>query len=397
MHAAGARLLPALGLLGLALLAACQDPSGVGLGLIGEEGNEPNVTVLPADSVYLTDQPDFTGGYADGTTPVQQRVLVGAVMDATFGDASAAAYVDVRPPNTTPSGFLDRTITSATLRLVRDYVYGDSTSTLDLALYEVADAWSPVNAESDTVFDVGQCLATYDVTASDTLVTLPLPSSWVSANDAALRGDSVLTDIHGFALRLEEGAPGGAVVGFDATRSRLRLTTAQDTVDYLLREVFTHVERGAPAPPSGDLLFLRGGASEGIAVTLPYDEVGASAVSRAVFRLTADPSELDAGMLSRSLPETLGLVGVTASGSKILLASATPDEDTDTYTFSSGTLTNVVQDAVVGNQLYERYLIIPSQSPATLDVLPTVTGPAPGQGESERRPRLVLTVVPAAD
>src|SRR5690606_5866684 len=262
---------------------------------------------------------------------------------------------------------------------------------------EVAEAWNPVGAEADTAFAAGDLLATYDVPAADTLVVLPLPDSWVSANDEALRGDSVLTAVHGFKLLLEEGAPGGAVVGFDALRSRLRLTTSEDTVDYLLREVFTHVERGDAAAPPGDIVVMRDGAGEALAVTLPSEGVGAAAVARAVFRLDADPSLLDGGLLARSLPDGLGLVGVTESGTRLLIAETELDEGASSYAFTSVALTRVIQDAVLGEPLFVRYLVVPSQSPLALDVLPVVVGPPPGQGEAERRPRLVLTVVPAAD
>lgn len=397
MPAAGVRLLLLPGLLTVALLAACQDPSGVGLNIIGEEGNDPNTIVAPADTLFLTDEAEVTGGFADGTTPVQERFLVGAVTDPTFGDVSAEAYLDVRPPNTLPEGFTDRTITSATLRLFRDYAYGDTTATLDLALFDVDADWSPAGAEADTSFAVGARVADYEVQADDSLYTLALPSSWVSANEAALRGDSVLTEFSGFHLRLADGTPGGAVVGIEAPRSRLRLTTAEDTVEYPLREVFTNIQRGDALPVSDDVVVLRDGGGEALAVTLPIEGLDDAAVARAVFRLSADPSLLEGGGLTRALPEQLVLIGVTAEGSRLLLGSAQRGTDSGLYDFSSGTFTNVIQDALIGEPLFERYLIAPLQSPVTLDVLPVVAGPAPGEGDPDRRPRLVLTVVPPAD
>src|SRR5690606_31378555 len=159
------------------------------------------------------------------------------------------------------------------------------------------------------------------------------------------------------------GAPGGAVVGFDALRSRLRLTTSEDTVDYLLREVFTHVERGDAAAPPGDVVVMRDGAGEALAVTLPSEGVGAAAVARAVFRLDADPSLLDGGLLARSLPDGLGLVGVTESGTRLLIAETELDEGASSYAFTSVALTRVIQDAVLGEPLFVRYLVVPSQSP----------------------------------
>jgi hypothetical protein len=398
MRSPGARRSLFLGLLALGLLAACQDPSGVGLGLIDEEGGDPNLVLLLPDSLVVAETEDVTGGFADGTLPAQERVLVGAVVDLDFGDVRAEAYLDVRPPVTVPSGFTERTITSATLRLARDYVYGDSTATLDLALYEIAaDDWSPVGAGADTSFAVGDLLGTYDVAASDTLSSLRLPDAWVEANDELLRSDSAAAALDGFQLRLADGAPGGAVVGFDAVSSSLRVTTAEDTVDYPLREVFTHVERGDAAPPSDDVLVLRDGASEALRFTIPFDALGDVAVARASFRLTPDPDLLNAGGLARALPPELILLGVTASEVRLSLATAELDATNGTYSFTSGSLASAVQDAVLGSSIFVHYEVEPVRDPATVGVLPVVVGPAPGEGEDERRPRLVLTVVPVAD
>lgn len=388
----------ALGLLAVLLLAACQDPSGVGLELIGEEGNDPNVTVAVTDSLWIGAFDDLTGGFADGSPPAQSSLFAGAVTDPTFGDLRADAYLDFRPPPTVPSGFRDRTITSATIRLVRDGVLGDSTVTLDMALHEVAASWNPALAASDTTFAVGDLLATYDVPAAgtdqDTVVALALPASWVSDNDALLRSDSVTTALDGFRLSLEDGAFGGAVLGFNAAASRLRLTTSEDTVDYFLREVFTHVERAdAPAPPP-DRILLRDGTSEALAFTLPLDSVGEVAVARAILRLYVDTELLSAGMLDRELPEQLTLYAATDDDIRLVLAVGDYDEDAEAYFFTSSTLTQVVQDAVLGTDFFVRFEVAPSRSPSTLGVVPIVTGPAPGEGEADRRPRLVLTVIP---
>lgn len=397
MPFAGVRASSLLALAALALFAACQDPSGVGLGLIDEEGGDPNRAILLSDSLSITDGEDVTGGFAvEGDPFEQERVLVGAATDPDFGDVRAEAYFDIRQP-VTPSGFADQPLTSATLRLARDYVYGDSAAALALALYEVAASWNPVGAEADTAFAVGDRIAAYDVTGSDTLFALALPDDWVSANGALLQSDSVQTAFDGFQLRLDDGALGGAVVGFATEESVLRLTTAEDTVEYALREVFTHIERSlAPFAPT-DALVLRDGTGEGLSFTLPPDTLGDVAVARATFRLAADASLLDRGGLTRALPPALALRGITASGGRTVLATTELNEADATYTFSSRTLADVIQDAVLGVATFVRYEIAPFTSPATVGVLPVVTGPVPGQGEAERRPRFELTIVPASN
>jgi len=60
----------------LLLATGCDDPSAVGIGLIGEEGL-PVTVRLPADSVLTASQKDRTGNTA--------RVLAGRVADPLVG------------------------------------------------------------------------------------------------------------------------------------------------------------------------------------------------------------------------------------------------------------------------------------------------------------------------
>lgn len=383
-------------LLASGLLTACQDPSAVGLELIGEEGGDPNVTVLAADSVALAPQEDVTGGFADGLSPVQTRTLVGAAMDPLLGDVEAEAYFDIRPPATVPEGFRERTILTATLRLVRDYVYGDSTASLPLALDGMAEAWTPIGAAADTSFEAGDEIATYTQTASDTLFALALPSSWVAANDALLRSDSVGNAFDGFRLRVPEGAMPGAVVGFNGTLSRLRVTTAEDTVDYPISQVFTRIERGAAPAPPPDRLFLRDGDGQTVLLTFDFDAIRSLGLANATLRLNTDPALVADGSFARSLPERLSLYGRTPEDERILILTA-ERSDEDTYTFTSPALTAALQEELLGDGLFARFELSVASNPVTLDVLPLVLGPAPLPGEVNPRPRLALTVIPESD
>lgn len=377
------------------LLSACQDPSGVGLELIGEEGQDPNVVVIAADTVLLGEADEITGGFGDGSSPAQGRVLVGTVTDPLFGDASAEAYLDVGPPASVPNGFRDRTITSATLRLARDYVYGDSTQTLSLALYQMARDWDPTGAQPDTSFEVGALLDTFEIAASDSLLELDLPSSWVDANDEFLRSDTVLTAVDGFQLRLADGTMTNAIIGFATQDSELRLATAEDTVSYSLREVFTHIERGAASMPPPDILFVRDGIPEVAVLTFDYEALEGLALARGLVRLNVDPDALESSSsFARSLPETLALFGITETDARFGIATAAFSEETNSYMFANSSLTSILQDVLLGNQLFERFEIESADSPASLAVLPLVLGPPPGEGESDTRPRVALTVIP---
>ncbi len=378
----------------LLLLAACQDPSGVGLNVIGEEGTDPNVIVVAVDTILIDEQDDLTGGLGGGLSPIQTRVLVGATPDALLGDVSANAYIDFRPPDTIPDGFRDRTIVSASLRLVRDYVYGDSTVMMPLELYRIDEEWSPVDAPSDTTFEIGAQLATLSIMAADSVVAINLPAAWVTEFDETLRSDSAITAIDGFQLRLMDGAIPGAVVGYDTNESTLRVITAEDTVDYPLAEVFTHLERGEGAIPPPDRIVLRDGANETVAFTFPLEDFEGVGLANATIRFSVDPSYLDEAGFTRRIPTRMLFYGRNSEGARTPLADASLDEDTNTFSFSSSVLTTIIQQALVGNVVYDRFEITIPSSPVRLEAIPIILGPPPAEGEADRRPRIALTFIP---
>jgi len=381
-------------LLPVLFLGACQDPSGVGLDVIGEEGADPRVSVLAADTVMLDDEADITGGFANTVSPTQNRILVGGAMDALLGDASAFAYLDVFTPGEIPEGFRDRTIISATLRLVRDYVYGDSMVSVPLELHRMDSDWSPIGAPADTSFDAGALLVEATVAAMDTVVALDLPASWVSEYDAILRSDTLAASLDGFQLRLPDGVVPGAVMGFNTMQSSLRVMTAQDTVDYPLFEVFTHIERGAAAPPPADRVVLRDGAGEALALTFSFSDFERLPLANAIVRLSVDPALLDEPGFARSLPETIVLFGRTEADERVAILNAGLDETTNSYSFSSATLTAVVQEALLERSIFERFEISVLSSSASLDALPLIIGPEPAENEADTRPRMALTLIP---
>ena len=381
-------------LLPVLFLGACQDPSGVGLDVIGEEGADPRVSVVAADSVMLDDEADITGGFANSVTPTQSRILVGATMDALLGDASAFAYLDVFTPGEIPEGFRDRTIISATLRLVRDYVYGDSMVSVPLELHRMDSEWSPIGAPADTTFDAGALLVEATVAATDTLVVLDLPASWVTEYDAILRSDTLAASLDGFQLRLPDGVVPGAVMGFNTMQSSLRVMTAQDTVDYPLFEVFTHIERGTAARPPANRIVLRDGAGETLALTFPFNDLERQPLANAIVRLSVDPSVLDEPGFARALPETIVLFGRTEAGERVAILNTDLDETTNSYSFSSATLTAVIQEALLERSIFERFEISVLSSSASLDAIPLIIGPEPAENEADTRPRVALTLVP---
>ena len=103
------------------------------------------------------------------------------------------------------------------LRLVRDFVYGDTLATLPVEVREITEAWSPDGLPSDTTLATGPVLTTGTLAAQDTLVTFDLPAAYIAANTTALR-DSLDALFEGFQIRVPEGMgpTPGAVIGFNA-------------------------------------------------------------------------------------------------------------------------------------------------------------------------------------
>lgn len=379
----------------LVLLGACQDPSGVGLELIGEEATEPTAMVLAANSVEVVTQDDFSGGFATGASPVQSRVMVGAVTDPLLGDAVVDAYLDFVPPQEVPDGFFDRTVTAVSIRLSRTYAHGDSTGMLPITVFELNDDWSPVGAVADTSFAADTELMSYSVPAEDEVYSLALPSSWVSENAELLQSDSVATALDGFKISVTEGMPANFVAGFNATESSVRVFTAQDTVDYPLAEIFSSIMRDDAPPPPANIALVRDGASEVTRLTFDFSPHENQALANATIRLNIDPSVVETPGFERGTLERLALFGQTETGNPVFIEASDVDENGTTVSFSSATLTATIQAALLGNEIFDFYQIGALESQSTLDVLPVIIGPEPMMGETDLRPRLSLTLVPA--
>ena len=388
------RLLPLAA--GLAVLSACQDPAGVGLGLIDEESPDPAVRALPATEVDAVADTRPLIGVADSSAALPQtRVLAGDVSDPVFGDARVTGYLDFTQPSV-PDGTEPGDVRSVRLEVQRTYVYGDTTTALPLTLRQVdaaAGSWSPsLDYPADTVLAVGPALATATVTVSDDVVAFDLPAAWVEANAALLVGDPAAfnNDFEGFALEPTRPGGAGAVFGFQAqtSRTRLRVFTASDTLSYPVGEVFSSVQRGPapPAPPG----FVAAQAGAGRAVGLRFDlgALGPVALARAVLRVPIDASVAQDGAFVRPLARRAQLFGVDdATGERTPIALVAVEGGVAT-TLQSEVLRAFLQEGLIGTRRLDRFELVPTPVPAaSLDVLPVLR---PGGAEG---PRLSLTVV----
>jgi len=263
--------------LGGALLlftAACSDPASVGsaLGPDSLSGGDPEVRNVVPSTLDTSTTPSLTGYSVPATVPPAQRrtwrMLTGVVNDPIAGVLEAEGYIDFLGTASRPSDVSDADVDSlnAELRLSRSYLHGDTTSTLEVQLFDLDGPADMQRAPADTSFSTESTALRsdpYTVSPTDTLVTLSLPSDWIRKHQAALQ-DSASFDggsFDGFRLTTTNG---DAVMGFEHGSATLRLTTASDTVDFRTDQSFTHVER-SQVPPAGEgRLLLQDGVGVGL-------------------------------------------------------------------------------------------------------------------------------------
>ncbi len=383
-------------------LSACQDPAGVGLGLIDESQPTPSAISVPLAELDTLQNRVSTIGIASASAdPTQARVLIGSVVDPTFGDASAVAYIDFIQP-TMPSGTEASDVRSVWLELRRDYVYGDTTTALPVELRPISGTWeADTDYPVDTLFSVGNVLSTTTVTMADTLRRFDLPSSWVSSNAATLVGASFTDTFEGFALQAPSTfspAP-GAIYGFgtfSSAGSGLRVALPDDTLFFPLSEVFSSITT-TPPPAQPDILPVRATSRASLRFTAPIDTAAVRPpLSRAALRLPLETAYTEQGTFVRPLAAAGLLFGIRSQGGEESRTSLGTVVISDGVALLSNAsfLTTRLQAVLLGTEVpFTRYELIPIASlttnAASLSILP-VRLPTVG---SDEVPHLTLTVV----
>ena len=336
-------LLPVLGGVLMLVLAACGDASSnVGLGLV-EEGSQPVVREVTPTLFEATSLNDVTGAVP--------RVLAGKVNDPLVGTIATTGYIDFR-------GGFDTTQTaplnSVTLRLARDYIYGDTLAMVTLNLLDIPEDWESLGRRADTTLSVGGLVTTFSFSPAESLVTVPLPEGWVNDNLATLRSADFDTLFHGFAL---EAVTSEAVVGFDFDRSDLRLITDDDTTEYdLSRTISGIVRETEPTLPDG-MVLLQDGTGPSVRLNFDLGDFTETPLNGVVLRFFADTTAVQNAPpnFHRPLVQTLQLVQVLDSDPSVpavFIAEVELSEDGD-YRFSGGTLGNFFQETFFGLETFE--------------------------------------------
>lgn len=264
----------------LVSITACDDASNVGLGVGPDslQGGEPvTLDVVPSlDTSSVAPQTGLELRPGIGAGRDTWRFLAGRVNDPVGGTIEAHGYFDLLGRSFLSAPLLDADVDSldAELRLLPTYVHGDTSSTIDLRVFELAEEAEMNGARADTTFPVANEVTSTTLAPTDSLVEIDLPRSWLADNLESLRdttdgGTNFEESFHGF--RLVASNQANAVVGFSSTTIilRLRHTGRGTTADYLGFKSFTHVERQNVPPPPDDFFVLQDGV--GLSLTMDWD------------------------------------------------------------------------------------------------------------------------------
>ncbi len=333
-------LLPILGGLLMLILASCDaTSSNVGIGLV-EQGAEPVVRELTPTVFEQIPFNDVTGA--------QPRVLAGKVVDPMVGTITTSGYIDFTSSfdstDTSP-------LSSVTLRLALDYVYGDTMAPVTLNLHDITEDWESLGRKADTTVTVGGMITTVTFAPTYSLVMVALPETWIADNDTTLRSTLFATSFHGFAL---EAVSGEAVVGFNFVGSDLRLITEADTFDFDLTRTISGIRReGEPILPEGRVL-LQDGAGPGITFNFDLEGFDDTPLNGAILRIFADTASVQAAAANfvRPFLQTVQIVQITEAEDAFLIAEATLSDDGD-YRFSDPRLSALFQQKFFGVDLFD--------------------------------------------
>ncbi|MDA0378551.1 MAG: hypothetical protein O2899_03575 [Bacteroidetes bacterium] len=341
-------------LIPLLFLAGCDDPSNVGQGLLDAQSNNTQVISLTGASLESVERGDLTGG---NTALGSVRALFGQVDDPIIGPWSSRGFVDFVPGSQFDTAFLSGNVSWADLKLNIDYRYGDTTSVLEMDLYSVPQAWQSTQLRADSVIATGSFIGTYDIPAATGVVTLPLPASWVSQNDAVLRSSDFADDFHGFALLPRNG---NVVLGARFSASELRASAVPgDTVSYPMSKVGTLTDDSSVEAPAGQRI-LHDGGTRSLDLRLPIsgEQLGEGLIHRVILKLTTTDwsAQYPDGFL-HPLPGVISVAAVSSDGgTRLEIAEVTRNTD-GVFIVDGTTLTNVFQSANLGKSVLDRFEI----------------------------------------
>jgi hypothetical protein len=302
---------------------SCSDPASVGAGLGPDSlsGGDPETRNIVPSSLDTARVPPLTGFVG---SPLDQdrtwRFLTGTVDDPLAGPVEAAGYVDFFGTEDRPSTFADLPADAfeVELRLRRSYLHGDTTSTLAVQLYDLAEDADMARAPADTAFPAEATpvrAETYSVAPTDTLVSLSLPDEWVEEHIATLKDSARFDDgsFDGFRLTATSG---NVVVGYEHGSATLRMASESDTVNFEAEKTFTRIEGGPPPTLAENRLLLRDGVGTGLTMAWADGRIDSLAEANVLLNRAEISVPVDTSLLRP--PEGSNFVRPLPSGYRLL-------------------------------------------------------------------------------
>ena len=320
----------------LVVFAACTDvTSDVGADLLGA-GTAPEA-VQAAPAVFEeTPHRDITGSL--------DRMLAGHVVDVVAGTIRATGYADF-------SGGFDPSdasaISSVDLRLVRNYLYGDTLEALTLDIHDILGSWEALGGRADTLLQLGPRITSLTFSPGDTLAAVPLPQSWIDLHVEALRSPDFDDRFHGLAFVANSDA---GIGGFSATGSDLFITSGSGTVSYNLSRAISRIERLSPAAPPEGTVLLQDGSGPSVRMAFDVEEFMHRPLNGATVRVSADTAldQMAPAHFVRPNIETLQLVMVPEEGAIGTVIAELVRRDGHVFEASGLDLAVFFQDTFIG-------------------------------------------------
>ncbi|NNF02852.1 MAG: hypothetical protein HKN17_00190, partial [Rhodothermales bacterium] len=317
------------------------------------DADEPFQDTIEATAFELSDSTDVTGGV---TTTGAVRTLAGVAEDPFAGTIEALGHFDLTIFEDGGSDFRSGELESVELVLAFDYVFGDTTSTVEFELRDISAAWSADGRRSQNPPPVDVPIMTFSVNASADQVRIELPSNWVDQHALEIQTTSFESLFHGFQLR---PVSGNAVLGISSIDSEMIAATVEnDTSRYAITRRHSMVNRSGGQIPAGSLL-LQDGAQSVVSLRFPVGEesLDAAAIHRFLIRLTQSdgvpaapqhfvwPSVTQIGLRAVALDQTTALT----------IQTIDVDPDSEQLLFDSSVIASVVQRALQQNSNLDRF------------------------------------------
>ena len=363
--------------------SACEDPTNVGLGLIGEQGGAPYIVELKATSFESHAVRDITGN--------STRILVGSVDDPLVGKIVSNGFIDFIRPASISANYATGQVTDAKLYLRPDYIYGDTMSTITMSLRELPQELNTSGAKSDTTIEVGEKILDFTFKANDTTIVVPLPDHWIAANETTLRSTAFDTDLHGFYI---EPVSGNAVIGFTRSASLLRAFTATDSTDFLVTGTLSMIQQTTPGSLPDNRIHIQDGIGRVVSLTFALSEEDAEAfdLNRVRLKISADTLLLRENTplhFNRPMLTQIDVYGITDDHLTLDLEASFID-DNGVFVFGSDILRNSMQLYLEGNSAFTRFeLRVPPVSDNTIN-----TQIFYGLQTDDYTPSVLLTITP---